>query len=154
MPGVCAGFFYLCAVWQVRIPTASVINTCDTSIAHRYASIPWRGMRNTIIRILIAQVSRLTKSTCFALPRPCSMLQSIPLMCISGHRKHSLLRKYPQSFDEKYNHQDSYRTGEQIDKKHLLCFAQTVQYAAEHSAYVHQWTQKTQSSKEISTKLR
>lgn len=32
--------FYLCAVWQVRIPTASVINTCDTSIAHRYASIP------------------------------------------------------------------------------------------------------------------
>ena len=81
MLGVCAGFFYLCAVWQVRIPTASVINTCDTSIAHRYASIPWRGMRNTIIRILIAQVSRLTKSTCFALPRPCSMLQSIPLMC-------------------------------------------------------------------------
>lgn len=32
--------FYLCAVWQVRILTASVINTCDTSIAHRYASIP------------------------------------------------------------------------------------------------------------------
>ena len=66
MPGVCAGFFYLCAVWQVRIPTAS----------------------------------------------------------------------------------------EQIDEEHLLCFAQTMQYAAEHSAYVHQWAQKTQSSKEISTKLR
>ena len=50
--------------------------------------------------------------------------------------------------DEKYNHQDSYRTGEQIDEEHLLCFTQTVQYAAEHSAYVHQWAQKTQSSKE------
>ena len=29
----------MCAVWQVRIPTASVINTCDTSIAHRLSLI-------------------------------------------------------------------------------------------------------------------
>lgn len=60
---------------------------------------------------------------------------------------------YPIVGDEKHNHQDSYRTGEQIDEEHLLCFTQTVQYAAEHSAYVHQWAQKTQSSKKISTKL-
>ena len=60
---------------------------------------------------------------------------------------------YPIVGDEKHNHQNSYRTGEQIDEEHLLCFAQTVQYAAEHSAYVHQWAQKTQSSKKISTKL-
>ena len=60
---------------------------------------------------------------------------------------------YPIVGYEKHNHQNSYRTGEQIDEEHLLCFTQTVQYAAEHSAYVHQWAQKTQSSKKISTKL-
>ena len=61
---------------------------------------------------------------------------------------------YPIVGDEKHNHQDSYRTGEQIDEEHLLCFAQTMQYAAEHSTYVHQRAQKTQPSKKISTKLR
>ena len=61
---------------------------------------------------------------------------------------------YPIVGDEKHNHQNSYRTGEQIDEEHLLCFAQTMQYAAEHSTYVHQRAQKTQLSKKISTKLR
>jgi hypothetical protein len=34
-------------------------------------------------------------------------------MCINGHRKHSLLRKYPQSFDEKKK--NPYKIRQQIE---------------------------------------
>ena len=70
------------------------------------------------------------------------------------HKHSPQICVYPIARDEKYNHQDSYRTGEQINKEHLLRFAQTVQYAAKHSAYVHQRAQKTQPSEKISAQLR
>ena len=103
-----------------------------------------------------AHILRYARSMCRLFLFVCCVAGENPDSKCHKHMRHKHSPQiciYPIVGDEKHNHQDSYRTGEQIDEEHLLCFTQTVQYAAEHSAYVHQWAQKTQSSKKISTKL-
>ena len=80
---------------------------CHKHMRHKHSPqiciYPIVGTRSIIIRILIAQVSRLTKNTCFALPDRAVCCRAFRLCASVGTEKHSLLRKYPQSFDEKEN---------------------------------------------------